>query len=247
MGPAGAPEEALSGRAGTGVVMADVINLFSDTQTLPTEEMLRAIASAELGDDMLGEDPTVNRLEARAAELTGKEAALLVTSGTQGNLVSLMAHGGHGDEVLLDPDAHAYFYEADGSRRSLVRPKRALVICSAGHTEAHLQETGIAESMRRIFLGDRLGNVGFTDVRMEILGGMMPGDGTRRDLHLKGSGRTPFARGGDHSPTNLTLMCKLCRARHNRHYAESVIMPRPVPEAPVCAADPGAEVGPYAA
>ncbi|HAK94219.1 MAG TPA: hypothetical protein DCM87_04260 [Planctomycetes bacterium] len=92
--------------------MADVINLFSDTQTLPTEEMLRAIAHAELGDDMLGEDPTVNRLEARAAELTGKEAALLVTSGTQGNLVSLMAHGGHGDEVLLDPDAHAYFYEA---------------------------------------------------------------------------------------------------------------------------------------
>ncbi len=92
--------------------MADVINLFSDTQTLPTEDMLRAIARAELGDDMLGEDPTVNRLEAVAAELTGKEAALLVTSGTQGNLVSLMAHGGHGDEVLLDADAHAYFYEA---------------------------------------------------------------------------------------------------------------------------------------
>jgi len=92
--------------------MADGINLFSDTQTLPTEEMLRAIAGAELGDDMLGEDPTVNRLEARAAELTGKEAALLVASGTQGNLTALMAHGGHGDEVLLDADAHAYFYEA---------------------------------------------------------------------------------------------------------------------------------------
>jgi NAD(P)H dehydrogenase (quinone) len=79
---------------------------------------------------------------------------------------------------------YAYLYEADGGRTSKIRPRKALVICSAGHTEAHLEETGIAESMRRIFLGDRLGNVGFTDARMEILGGMMPGDSTHRDSNL---------------------------------------------------------------
>jgi len=88
-----------------------MINLYSDTQTLPTEEMLRAVLKAELGDDVLREDPTVRRLEERAAELTGKEAGLLVTSGTQGNTVALMTHGGHGDEVYVDPDAHVYFYE----------------------------------------------------------------------------------------------------------------------------------------
>lgn len=80
---------------------------------------------------------------------------------------------------------YAYFYEADGSRKSLIGPGRALVICPAGHTEAHLEETGIAESMRRIFLDDRLRNVGFTDVRMEILGGMMPGDTTHRGENLE--------------------------------------------------------------
>lgn len=80
---------------------------------------------------------------------------------------------------------YAYSYEADGSRQSRIRPRRALVICSAGHTEAHLEETGIAESMRRIFLDDRLRNVGFTDTRMEILGGMMPGNSTHRDSNLE--------------------------------------------------------------
>jgi threonine aldolase len=67
---------------------------------------------AELGDDVLGEDPTVNRLEEEAAGLFGKEAALLVPSGTMANLVALMCHGGHGDEIFLDPGAHVYNYEA---------------------------------------------------------------------------------------------------------------------------------------
>ena len=80
---------------------------------------------------------------------------------------------------------YAYYYEADGNRQSRIRPKKALVICSAGHTEEHLQETGIADSMRRIFLHDRLQNVGFTDVRMEILGGMMPRDMTYREKNLE--------------------------------------------------------------
>ncbi len=78
-----------------------VIDLRSDTVTLPTKEMLDAIAKAELGDDVSREDPTVNKLEQMAADRFGKEAGLLVTSGTAGNLISVMTHCRHGDEYLL--------------------------------------------------------------------------------------------------------------------------------------------------
>jgi threonine aldolase len=89
----------------------EVIDLRSDTVTLPTEEMLEAIRHAELGDDVFGEDPTVNRLEEMAAEKMGKEAALLVTSGTQANLVSLMSNTKRGELVILEAEAHMYWYE----------------------------------------------------------------------------------------------------------------------------------------
>ena len=92
----------------------EVIDLRSDTVTLPTEEMLEAIRHAELGDDVFGEDPTVNRLEEMAAEKMGKEAALLVTSGTQANLVSLMSNTKRGDLVILEAEAHMYWYEVGG-------------------------------------------------------------------------------------------------------------------------------------
>lgn len=88
-----------------------VVDLRSDTVTLPTEEMLEAIRTAELGDDVYGEDPTVNRLEQLAAEKMGKEAALLTTSGTQANLVSVMSQTKRGDEVILEADAHLYYFE----------------------------------------------------------------------------------------------------------------------------------------
>jgi len=88
-----------------------MIDLRSDTVTHPTEAMREAMAKAPLGDDVYGEDPTVTRLEALAAEMTGCEAALFIPSGTMGNLVCLMTHGGHGDEILVDPDAHTYYYE----------------------------------------------------------------------------------------------------------------------------------------
>jgi threonine aldolase len=91
-----------------------IIDLRSDTVTLPTEEMLEAIKSAALGDDVFGEDPTVNELEALAAKKIGKEDALLVTSGTQGNLVSILSHTKRGDEVILEADAHIYHYELGG-------------------------------------------------------------------------------------------------------------------------------------
>ena len=88
-----------------------VVDLRSDTVTLPTQEMLEAIRTAELGDDVYGEDPTVNRLEQLAAEKMGKEASLLTTSGTQANLISLMSQTKRGDEVILEADAHLYYYE----------------------------------------------------------------------------------------------------------------------------------------
>lgn len=93
----------------------DILNFRSDTQTLPTEEMLDAMRSAPLGDDVFGEDPTVNKLEAMAAEKMGKEAAMLVISGTMGNLVSLMTHAsGLGGEAIVDPEAHIFYYEGGG-------------------------------------------------------------------------------------------------------------------------------------
>jgi threonine aldolase len=88
-----------------------LVDLRSDTVTLPTDEMLEAIKTAELGDDVYGEDPTVNRLEELAAKKMGKDAALLTTSGTQANLVSLMSQTKQGDEVILEADAHLYYYE----------------------------------------------------------------------------------------------------------------------------------------
>ena len=89
-----------------------MIDLRSDTITKPTPEMLRAMAEAEVGDDVLGDDPTVNRLEARTAEILGKEAAVYMPSGTMTNQVAIRAHTEPGDELLCDADTHTYYYEA---------------------------------------------------------------------------------------------------------------------------------------
>ncbi|MCD6351900.1 MAG: aminotransferase class I/II-fold pyridoxal phosphate-dependent enzyme [Armatimonadetes bacterium] len=94
-----------------------MIDLRSDVKTLPTDEMRKAMAEAEVGDDASGEDPTVNKLQERAAELTGKEAALFVPSGTQGNLVSLMALTQPGQELVTDELAHVLHFETGGCAR----------------------------------------------------------------------------------------------------------------------------------
>ena len=88
-----------------------IIDLRSDTVTQPTPEMRRAMAEAQVGDDVFGEDPTVNRLEAMAAERSGKEAALFVASGTMANLVSGLTHCQRGDEMLLGSEAHIFHNE----------------------------------------------------------------------------------------------------------------------------------------
>ena len=88
------------------------IDLRSDTVTKPTEEMRRSMAEAEVGDDVYGEDPTVVRLQELAAEMLGKEAALFVTSGTQGNQVAIATHALSGEEVIAEAEAHIFYYEA---------------------------------------------------------------------------------------------------------------------------------------
>jgi len=94
--------------------VSKLIDMRSDTVTLPTESMRAAMARAEVGDDVQAEDPTVNELEEYAADLFGKQAALFVTSGTQGNAVAMMAHTSPGDLVYCETRAHVGHYEGGG-------------------------------------------------------------------------------------------------------------------------------------
>ena len=101
------------------------IDLRSDTKTLPDDEMRRAMAEAEVGDDVSKDDPTVNALEARSAEIMGKEAGLFVCSGTMGNLLSIWAQTQPGEEIICETGAHIYHYEASSISHIcglLVRP-----------------------------------------------------------------------------------------------------------------------------
>lgn len=92
----------------------NIIDLRSDTVTHPTPEMRAAMAAAPVGDDVYGEDPSVNRLQEMAAAMLGKQAGLLVASGTMGNLVAVLAHCSRGDEVILGNKSHTFLYEAGG-------------------------------------------------------------------------------------------------------------------------------------
>lgn len=96
-------------------VMPDrVTDLRSDTLTKPSPKMRAAMAAADVGDDVYDEDPTVHRLESGCARTLGKHAALFVTSGTQANLVSVLAHCGRGDEIIVGDEAHIFYYELGG-------------------------------------------------------------------------------------------------------------------------------------
>ncbi len=91
-----------------------IVDLRSDTVTQPTPEMRTAMANAEVGDDVFGEDPTINRLEALAAEKVGKEKGVFVPSGTMGNLLAVLAHCGRGDEVIMGTMGHTFLSEGGG-------------------------------------------------------------------------------------------------------------------------------------
>ena len=92
----------------------DRIDLRSDTVTQPTAAMREAIFTAPVGDDVLGDDPTVKALEALSAEMLGKEAALFVSSGTMANAVAVRSHTNPGDEIVLETHSHIYTYEGGG-------------------------------------------------------------------------------------------------------------------------------------
>src|SRR5487761_273673 len=92
-----------------------VVDMRSDTLTMPSQEMRRAMADAALGDDVFGEDPTINRLQQMAAERLGKEAALFVSSGTLGNLIGILVSARSGQEVIADADSHVFQSEAAGA------------------------------------------------------------------------------------------------------------------------------------
>lgn len=91
-----------------------MIDLRSDTVTLPTHEMRQAMAAAEIGDDVYGEDPTVNYLEEISAKKMGKEAGLFIPSGTMGNLIAMLTHVQRGEEVIMGDQAHTFVYEVGG-------------------------------------------------------------------------------------------------------------------------------------
>lgn len=124
------------------------IDLRSDTVTKPTPAMRQAMYDAEVGDDVLGDDPTVKRLEALAAERLGKEAGLFVASGTMGNLVSLLAQCHRGDEIILGDQAHIYIYEAGGSAavgglHPRIVPNRADGTLDLAQVEAVIRDANI--------------------------------------------------------------------------------------------------------
>ena len=98
------------------------VDLRSDTVTQPTPAMRQAMAAAPVGDDVFGDDPSVNALQDRITALTGKEAALFMPSGTQSNLCALMAHCERGDEYLVGQNAHTYRYEGGGAAAAVWAP-----------------------------------------------------------------------------------------------------------------------------
>ncbi len=131
-----------------------MIDLRSDTVTKPTSAMRQAAFEAEVGDDVYGEDPTVQRLEAKAAEMLGKDAALFVTSGTQGNQISVLTHCQPGNEVLLEESSHLFLYEgASMSAFAGVQPRTIPGVRGAMNPEdvraairpedVHFPETGL--------------------------------------------------------------------------------------------------------
>ncbi len=131
-----------------------MIDLRSDTVTKPTENMRKASFEAEVGDDVYGEDPTVIKLEEKAADMLGKEAALFVTSGTQGNQIAVLTHCRPADEVILEAESHIFYYEgaaisafAGVQPRTIVGDKGAMdpaeVEAAIRPDDIHMPETGL--------------------------------------------------------------------------------------------------------
>jgi threonine aldolase len=133
-------------RVGALAETSRTIDLRSDTVTQPTPAMREAMYRAEVGDDVYGEDPTINRLEALAAEAVGKEAALFVPAGTMGNAIALLTHCRRGDEIIMGARSHTYLYEVGGAARLNGSPARPVPNLPDGTLDR--------AALARAFLGD---------------------------------------------------------------------------------------------
>lgn len=120
-----------------------MIDLRSDTVTRPTQGMREAMASAKVGDDVFGDDPTVNALEERVADMLGMQSAMLAPSGTQTNLIALLTHCGRGDEYLVGQDYHTYKYEAGGGACLGSIQPQPLLVESDGTLDLNVVESAI--------------------------------------------------------------------------------------------------------
>jgi threonine aldolase len=122
-----------------------IIDLRSDTVTLPSPAMREAMYRAEVGDDVYGEDPTINRLQELAAERSGKEAALFVPSGTMGNTAAVLAHAGRGEAVMVGDQSHIYRYEVGGASTVGGAPMYIIPTDASGMLDLHQVEIGISD------------------------------------------------------------------------------------------------------
>ncbi len=122
-----------------------MIDLRSDTVTLPSPTMREAMYRAEVGDDVYKEDPTINRLQELAAQMTGKEAALFVPSGTMGNAVSLLSHAGRAEAVMVGNQSHIYRYEVGGASTLGGSPMYVVPTDANGMLDLHQIEIGISD------------------------------------------------------------------------------------------------------
>ena len=122
-----------------------IIDLRSDTVTLPSPAMREAMYSAEVGDDVYGEDPTINRLQELAAERTGKEAALFVPTGTMGNAAAVLAHAGRGEAVMVGDQSHIYHYEVGSASTLGGSPMYVIPTDANGMLDLYKIETGISD------------------------------------------------------------------------------------------------------
>ncbi|MDR3039118.1 MAG: threonine aldolase family protein, partial [Candidatus Adiutrix sp.] len=154
----------------------------SDTVTRPTAEMRRAMAEAEVGDDVYGEDPTVNRLESLAAEILAKEAAIFMPSGTMANQAAIMAHTRPGDELIAGAQSHVVRYEAGGAAR----------LSGVGWALADQPDFG-PEELRRLVRP--AGNVHFPVSRLVCLENALSNGGVLELDHLTAVSKTAWELG----------------------------------------------------
>jgi threonine aldolase len=190
-----------------------VIDLRSDTFTVPDEGMRRAMASAEVGDDVWGEDPTVNRLEERVAALLGKQAAVYVPSGTMGNLAAVCAQTRPGDEIVVDRENHVVVYEAAGAAAVAGVQMRQLDpasgVPSAAEVEAAVRPPDLHQPVSRLLwlenTHNRRGGAALHASLIDAAAGAAHRHGMR--VHCDGARLFNAAVALDASPAELVAHC----------------------------------------